>query len=242
MAIVNRGELKKAFEKGAIPSQEDFENLVDSMFHKQDDGLISQEEGLKLSPKGSNRKMVTFFNNLSDLKPKWGIEQHPKNSPQFGLSFTDQQGESRLYIQSGGNVGIGTLNPTAKLDVNGNLHTQGRRGTYATGEVPGDGQWHNITPKLTDCHAFEITAKIGKPGRGLYSMIHAFALSTFGRSSNRIRKTGAHYGSFRNKIDLRWTGSTFNYYLQIRTRRNYGDESMIKYYVTNLWWEEEMEA
>ena len=240
MAIVNRGELKKAFEKGAIPSQEDFENLVDSMFHKQDDGLISQEEGLKLSPKGSARKLITFFNNLSDFKPQWGIEQYPKNSSEFGLNIVDQRGESQLFLQAGGNLGIGTLNPTAKLDVNGNIHMQGRRGTYAAGEVPGDGQWHNITPKLNECHAFEVMAKIGKPGRGLYSMVHALALSTFGRSRNRISKTEAHYGSFRNRIELRWTGGTFNYYLQIRTRRNYGDESMIKYYITNLWWEEEL--
>ncbi|MEL6412778.1 MAG: adhesin [Bacteroidota bacterium] len=241
MAIVNRSELKKAFEKGAIPSQEDFENLVDSMFHKQDDGLISQEDGLKLSPKGSARNLITFFNNLSDFKPRWGIEQYPKNNPEFGLNLVDQQGESRFFLQADGNIGIGTLNPTTKLDVNGNINMQGRRGTYASGEVPGDGQWHNITPKLNECHAFEVTAKIGKLGRGLYSMIHAFALSTFGNSRNRIRKTEAHYGSFRNRLELRWAGTTFNYYLQIRTRRNYGDASMIKYYITNLWWEEDVE-
>ena len=115
MAIVNRSELKKAFEKGAIPSQEDFENLVDSMFHKQDDGLISQEDGLKLSPKGSARNLITFFNNQSDFKPRWGIEQYPKYNPEFGLNLVDQQGESRFFLQADGNIGIGTLNPTTKL-------------------------------------------------------------------------------------------------------------------------------
>jgi hypothetical protein len=70
-------------------------------------------------------------------------------------------------------------------------------------------------------------------------MTHAIALSTFGRSNNTIHKTKAYYGSFRNKIDLRWVGDTFNYTLQIRTNQDYGEESMIKYYVTNLWWEDE---
>jgi hypothetical protein len=239
MAIISRSQLKKAFERGAIPSQEDFESLIDSMFHKQDDGFMSQEEGLKLSPKGSTRKLISFFDNLSDFKPRWGIEQYPQNSPDFGLNFVDQQGESRLFIQADGNVGVGTLNPSEKLDVQGNINMRGRRGTYALGEVPGDGNWHTITPNLNSCHAFEVIAKIGKPGRGLYAMVHALALSTFGHSSNKIKKTVAHYGSFRNKIDLRWAGFTFDYYLQIRTRRNYGDESMIKYYITNLWWEDE---
>ncbi|MEL6358393.1 MAG: adhesin [Bacteroidota bacterium] len=238
MAIVSRSQLKQAFEKGAIPSQEDFENLVDSMLHKQEDGMISQDDGLKLSPKGSARKMLTFYNNLSDLKPKWGIEQHPKNSPDFGLNLVDQSGESQLFIKPDGKVGLGTTDPTSKLDVAGNINMQGRRGTYATGQVPGDSEWHSITPPLNHCHAFEVVAQIGKPGRGLYSIIHATALSAFGRSSNKITKTEAHYGSFRNKIDLRWAGQTFNYYLQIRTKRNYGGDSMIKYYVTNLWWED----
>lgn len=239
MAIVSKNELKKSFAKGAIPTQDDFENLVDSMLHKQEDGQISQEDGLKLTPKGSAGKILTFFNNLSDLKPRWSIEQHPKNSPDFGLNLIDQGGKSQLFIKSGGHIGIGTINPTSKLDVAGNVNMHGRRGTYAAGEVPGDSEWHNITPKLNQCHAFEVTAQIGKPGRGMYSIIHAFALSAFGKSKSKIRKTEARYGSFRNKIDLRWAGQTFNYYLQIRTRRNYGDATMIKYYVTNLWWEDE---
>ena len=239
MGILNRSQLKKAFQKGAIPSQQDFEDLVDSMLHKQDDGLVSQEDGLKISPKGSSRKMITFFNSLNDFKPRWSIEQHPKNNPDFGLNLMDDQGKSCLFIQSNGDVGVGTLNPASKLSVEGNIDMHGRRGTYAHGEVPGDGVWHNITPRLSDCHAFEVVAKIGKKGRGLYSMIHALAVSTFGRSRSRIRKSTAYYGSFRNKLDLRWSGSTFNYYLQARTRRNYGDDTMIRYHVTNLWWEDE---
>ena len=239
MAIISRDHLKKAFEKGAIPSQQDFANLVDSLSHKQEDGFITQEEGLKISPKGSTKKMITFFNNLSDLKPRWGIEQHPKSGTDFGLNFVDQEGESRLFLKENGNVGIGSLNPTAKLEVGGNIKMHGRRGTYSDGEVPGDSKWHNITPRLNHCHAFDVMAKIGKPGRGLYSILHATALSAFGNSSSSITKTEAHYGSFRNKLDVRWAGTTFDYYLQVRTKRNYGDGGMIRYYVTNLWWEEE---
>ena len=84
-----------------------------------------------------------------------------------------------MFIKPDGNVGIGTINPTSKLDVAGNINMHGRRGMYAFGEVPGDREWHNITPKLNHCHAFEGIAQIGKPGRGLYSILHAFALSAF---------------------------------------------------------------
>ena len=239
MSIASRAQLKQAFEKGAIPTQEDFSNLIDSMFHKEEGGIISEEEGLKLSPKGSNNKLITFFNAFSDFKPKWGLEQYPKNSPEFGLNIVGEQGESKLFLQANGNIGIGTVNPAAKLDVQGNITIQGRKGTYAAGKVPGDGTWYTITPQLNQCHAFEIMAKISKPGRGLHAMVHAFALSTFGSSKSKINKTHAYYNSFRDKIDLRWAGTTFNYYLQIKTKRNYGEGPMIQYAITNLWWEDE---
>jgi len=238
MPIVDRAQLKRTFEEGSVPSQEDFENLIDSMIHKNDAGSISQEEGLKLSPQGSDRKLITFFDNLGDLKPMWGLEQFPRNDPDFGLNLVDRNGESKLFIQKDGNVGIGTTNPATKLDVEGNISMNGRRGTFAHGEIPGDKQWYNITPKLSSCHAFEVIAKIGKPGKGLYSMVYAIALSTFGRSKNKIMQTEAFYGSFTNKIDLRWSGGTFNFYLQMRTRRNYGKDCMIKYNITNLWWDD----
>jgi hypothetical protein len=238
MAIASRVQLKKAFEKGAIPTQQDFSNLIDSMIHKQEDGLISEDEGLRLSPKGSDRRLLTFFDNLNGFKPTWALEQYPKNSPEFGLNLVDQQGESKLFIRYDGNVGIGTINPTNKLDVNGNMSMHGRRGTYMSGQVPGDGSWYTITPKLSQCHAFEIIAKVSKAGRGLHAMLHAVALSTFKGSKSPITKTHAYYNSFRDKMDIRWVGTNFNYALQIKTKRNYGAGNMISYYITNLWWEE----
>jgi hypothetical protein len=239
MAVTSRLQLKKAFEKGAIPTQQDFSNLIDSMIHKQEDGLISEDEGLRISPKGPNKRLLTFFSNLTDFKPTWSIEQYPKNSPEFGLNLVNQEGESKLFIRHDGNIGIGTNEPTTKLDVNGNVNMQGRRGTYTSGQVPGDGGWYNITPKLSQCHAFELIAKISKPGRGLHAMLHAFALSTFKGSKSQITKSHAYYNSFRDKLDLRWVGNNFNYYLQIKTKRNYGAGNMINYYLTNLWWEDE---
>jgi hypothetical protein len=238
MAILDRVKLRQIFSEGAIPSQEDFENLIDSMIHKLDSGSISQEDGLRLSPQGSDKRMISFFENISNFKPTWTLEQYPRNSSDFGLNLVDQNGESKFFIQKDGNIGIGTKTPTTKLDVDGNISMIGRRGTYASGNIPGDTQWYNITPKLNACHAFEVIAKIGKPGKGLYSMIYAIALSTFGRSKNEISKTCAFYGSFTNKIDLRWHGETFNYYLHMRTKRNYGKDTMIKYNITNLWWDD----
>jgi hypothetical protein len=66
--------------------------------------------------------------------------------------------------------------------------------------------------------------------------MHALALSAFGRSRSKIRKTSAHYGYFWNKLNLRWKGnSTHDYELQLRTNSNYGDDADIYYQISKLW-------
>jgi hypothetical protein len=102
--------------------------------------------------------------------------------------------------------------------------------------VPADGKWHPIVSNLNNCHAFEIIARTGKRTTGRFSIIHATALSTFGKSSNKIRKTTAYYGSFLNKLNLRWKSyGTYNYELQLKSNRNYGDNTQIYFRVTDLW-------
>jgi hypothetical protein len=237
MAIIDKIQLKQAFEEGAIPTQDDFENLIDSMVHKHDNGFISKEDGLKLSPQGSDKKLISFFEDIGDFKPRWSLEGKFDGDKPFSLNLLNDKNNSVLFIENNGNIGIGTTNPATTLDVDGNISMQGRIGTYAHGIVPADGNWYAITPKLTNCHAFEVVAKVAKTGKGLHAMVHAIALSTFGKSKSKINVTQAYYGSFINKIDLRWEGQTFNYTLQMRTRRNYGQDVMIKYNITNLWCE-----
>ena len=69
----------------------------------------------------------------------------------------------------------------------------------------------------------------------MHSIIHATAANAFNGGKKDINITRAYYGSFRNRIELRWTGDTFDYNLEIRTKRDYEDNSYIEYYITNLW-------
>lgn len=235
MSIIERNKLKKSFEAGSIPNQEDFDNLIDSFVHKEDSGFVSQEQGLRLAPHGKNDQLVTFFENISDFHEKWSLEKKTTDNKNFSLNFLNKNRDTILSITEEKKVGINTSNPKTTLDVEGTISARSRVGTYTDGKVPADGNWYVIVPNLNECNAFEIVAKASKQGKGLHSMIHAIALSTFGKSSNKIRITDAYYGSFLNKIDLRWQGETFNYNLQIRTRLNYGEECFIKYHVTSLW-------
>ena len=222
--LLNRQTLKNYFRRGRMPTEENFSDLIESMVNKQEDGFSkSMEDGLVLAPQGNSKRVMSFFENMKDPKSDWHIAVNPSHRTQ-GLSFGDQEGDSRLFLSKEGRVGVSQLNPSFALDVNGMVGMKGRMGTYAHGEVPADKKWHPILTELDDLQAFEILAEVrGIKGRG-----------------NRIRKTHAHFGMFWNRLNLKWFGDVHNYELRIRSRTNYGNDInnnqiMIKYRVARLW-------
>ncbi len=148
-----------------------------------------------------------------------------------------QAAPQNFFLHSNGNMGVGKKSDkNYRVDVSGFVAAQGRVGTYVQGNVPANGKWQDITPDLDNCSAFEVVARTGKKTSGRFAILHAIALSAFGRSRGRIRKTSAHYGSFWNRITLRWkSDGTHNYRLQIKTRRNYGGDVQIFFKVGKLW-------
>lgn len=242
MNLKNRNTLKEYFRKGKMPGEGSFEALIDSMVNRIDDGFSKDMEyGLLLSPEGSSKQLQSFFRSIEQKNPAWSIGLDPGDS-QKGLSFSEPgpDGGVRLFLQQGGNIGVGTIEPQHLLHVNGLAGFNGRVGTFAAGTIPADGKWHDVVKDLNGCQAFEVVARVGSPGKGRYALLHAHALSTFGRSSNTIHKQQAHYGWFWNKLGLRWKGTTYSYGLQLRTCRNYGKDVMVNYHISKLWGDEEM--
>ncbi len=248
-----REELKKYFRNGNIPSENHFGYLIESMINKQDDGISKDEEhGLHIYKSDSSKRLVTFFNNLDETKPFFLIEKDNKEIPSLKFCAstrpegTDAQSEdgdeNSFFFHEGGRLGVGKRSEeNHKLDVKGFIGMDGRIGTYRSGAVLADGKWHSIIKDLDNCQAFEIVARSGDKGKGKFAMIHAIALSTYGRSRSKIRKTRAHYGFLWNRLNIRWKGdNTHKYHLQLRTNCNYGYDVKIFYSVTKLWDDEYM--
>jgi hypothetical protein len=240
--VLGREDLKKHFRNGQVPTEYDFAFLIDSMINKQDDGFRKENDnGFVISTTGNSKKLITFLKNVNDLDPFFAIEKDEQgtSSMRFNPVIDDADetaDEKSFFFGVEGKLGVGKRSEeNLKLDVNGFAGSKGRIGTYASGDVPADGKWHTILEGLDNCSAFEVIARTGKKGTGKFAIMHAFALSAFGNSRSRIRKTSAHYGFFWNKLNLRFRGSTHNYSLQLRTNTNYGSNIDIFYKITNLW-------
>jgi hypothetical protein len=241
--IFTREDLKNFFRNGRIPSENHFSNLIDSMINKQDDGFSKDDEnGLMISTRGSSKRFVTFYKNMDDLSPFFYLEKDDQETD--GLRFTpftnsreDKEENDSFFLHSNGAFGIGTrCGNDFRLQVNGFAGMEGRVGTFLQGQVPADGRWHALIEGLDNCQAFEVVARVGKKSSGRFAILHAYALSAFGRSRSKIKKVSAHYGSWWNKIGIRWKSkNTHDYALHLCTNLNYGADVFIQYRVTKLW-------
>jgi len=266
MAKKNRETLKNYFKNGSLPSEDAFGDMIDSNLNVIDEGFDkSVEEGLKVSALGDSGKLMSFFKNIPLRNPLWFVKVdsktdnlligNPKNESAFSMrqealadvvDVPDDVCETEKA-----KIGINKKIPEWELDVGGVVRAEGRIG-ISDKEVPADGKWHNITDALTGCHAFEVTAGVGGPKKeGKYALLHAYALNTYNPKGwffnflnlkKRIKPHQAYYRSISDKLKLRWVGENRRYFLQLRTNSDYGDDIWIKYYITKLWFDEEMKG
>ena len=250
MAKRNRDTLKHFFRKGSLPSEDQFHDLIDSAVNQIDEGFDkSPDNGLEITPVGSGDSLISFFRSRAPERPIWSINYSGTGD---GLFFNNQTHHfTPLVLSPDGKVGINNKTPKWDLDVDGVIAATGRIGVYRQGLVPADGEWHNLTDELSGVHAFEIIAGAGKIKTGRYALIHAFALNCFNpfgwffnflNRKKAIDSRQAYYRSMSDKLKLRWHGVNKKYYLQVKSNSDYGDGTQISYYLTRLWFDEDMSS
>lgn len=257
----NRKTLAETFANGEMPTQEAFSDLIDSMVNIVDDGFDKTAvDGMKVAQLDNRSKLLSFYDDITVREPLWTVSFSTSNyGPAAGKNLNFLFGETtyggftlaRTPARDGAgedkvSVGINRRAPEHELDVGGIVAADGRIGRPGKKRVRADGHWHPIIEKLDGCNAFEIMAGVGKKNSGRYALLHAFALSTFNSPRNNISNHQARYSSRCDQIDLRWTGDTHNYSLEMRTRCSYEqsatEEVYVNYYVTQLWFDRFMEG
>jgi hypothetical protein len=256
----NRKTLKNYFRTGALPTQSQFEDLVESSLNIMDDGFSrSAVNGVEVSLVGEHNRLLSFFRDAKLGCPDWALTCDKQSSSLNFVRTGAQQAENGsiqardaenevLTLTEDGRVGIGVSEPAFDLDVKGTVRSTGRFGQ--SGFVPADGDWHAITAKLDGCHALEVIAGVGLAGekKGRYALLHAVVLNTFNptgwffnflNGKKRIRGTQAWYLSRADRMKLRWVkaNSTLShgYQLELKTMSSYGDGTVVQYSITELW-------
>ncbi len=133
MAIKNRSELKSYFVKNAIPTEEQFADLIDSQLNQEQDGVFKRErEPLSVvAAPGDQKRVLWLYSNSKATQPDWMISLNPAQDPanaatsKPGFGITDGTGQTRLFVGAGGRVGVGTNTPESTLDVAGGVHVNG---------------------------------------------------------------------------------------------------------------------
>ena len=247
MAMKDRKTLKNYFKKGYTPSEASFEDLIDSQINKIDDGFSkTRKDGLMISGIGGTDRLLSFFEKIQDEEAQWVINivrEGKENVDKNDLQIADPEKQAPLLTFSKKyRIGINEPHPQYDLDVAGWIGSKGRIGTYSDNStIPADGDWHPITPELNYCQAFEIIARTGIKDTGRHGLIHAIAVSAYGNSRSRIRKTRGYYNLWKPvRLQLRWSGTTYAYRLEMRCKQNLGRDVLVKYYVTQLWSDEAM--
>ena len=138
----NRSTLKDYFKKGAIPTEANYADLIDSMLNQEEDNLNKlPNDPLRVTATGTEEALFNFYQaEQSQEKPTWQVKQKPGGKS--GLSIGDETG-SRLFIESGSDkIGIGTTTPVAKLDIpqetRAGTHPSAVKGLYVTGAFGAD--------------------------------------------------------------------------------------------------------
>ena len=268
MSKQDRTTLKSFFRGGALPTAEHYRDLIDSAVNQVDDGFDkTTAEGLKLSSVGSSPRLMSLYHGLGTRDPSWTIEHgeipgrlHLRQGlGAEGLSLEERehgQGPAALTLTRDGRTGLGQEDPAWRLDVAGTARMAGRIGVASPGmeHVPADGRWHDITPSITGCQAFEVMAGTGGDrAQGRYALLHAIAMNTFHPRNailnwlfrrRPIRSQTAVYGSYADRLQLRWVAAEprHHFKLQLRAAASYGEGKVIRYYLTRLWFDSLMEG
>jgi hypothetical protein len=125
----SRQDLKAKFVRNAIPTEQDFKDLIDASLNQADDGIF-RNSGEPLSIVAGNdaqKRVLRFYGSPPSgaTAPDWLISLNPGQDPndaatnRAGFGIADGAGATRLYLDATGNLGLGTNDPQAKLHVAG---------------------------------------------------------------------------------------------------------------------------
>jgi len=111
-----RQDLRSKFVRNAIPTEQDFKDLIDAQLNQKDDGIF-RNPGEPLSIVAGTdpqKRTLLLYSDDTGVAPDWLISLNPGKS---GLGIATGDGNLLLFIDRSGKIGIGTNEPKAGLEI-----------------------------------------------------------------------------------------------------------------------------
>lgn len=221
----NREELKKYFKKGAVPTEEQFAGLIDSVANLVEDGQIMKTAtGWAFCPgQGGKLNIGLYTEEPADetAKPAWTISVTPDKK----LVVTNEKGETAMEVAQDKSILLhGPLTVGGEVTARAYLVTGGG-GMTPGGEdhfIPADKHWHDLPIEALSegigSRVYHIYASFHERGTGLCQLTRATAL-WLNFMEQRIESPQKHWWGWSGGIRLRWQETNGKPCLQLRSKQ-----------------------
>jgi hypothetical protein len=203
MAITtkNRKDLKSNFIKNAIPTEQNFADLVDAQVNQVDDGVfkLAGEPFSVVAAAGGQKRVLRLYADYPTANPDWLISLNPAQDPanaatnRPGFGIADGAGNTRLFLDVNGRLGLNTNDPQGAIDarINGSADA-----------------WHRFvvttTPNWGDAGAQHVT--IGAGGAAGIMLSNPYVSWRDGKASINYGRTGGTAGDTYWDVGVRADG------------------------------------
>lgn len=207
----SRETLKSYFQKGDVPTEEQFAQLIDSMSNIIEDGqVVRTATGWAFHPAQSGRLDLDLYNEElrdSGEKPAWTISVTKDKR----LVISNENEEAVIEVQQDKTVTIHSGDAPKPITDDG----------YFT--IPANKRWHdvpiNFPQENPNCRVFSIYASCND-NIGACQLTRATAV-WMDKMDQWVESSQKHWWGWSGSIRIRWNGGSK---LQIRTKRRLGGE------------------
>lgn len=210
MSQRDRKTLKSYFERGDVPTEEQFADLIDSIPNFAEDGMRCEDGGWTFYPTSDKPLRLTLRESPAS-STVWSLELTPEKT----LTIANEGGEPVMELAQDKSV---TFHGTVRQ--NGDTPAPEPSGDgYIT--LPADKQWHDLPVDLTregfGCRVFNIYAAFRDPDMGQNELTLATAVwQDF--AANKIISRQKHWWGWWGGVKIRWQVSDKKLHLQLRSK------------------------
>lgn len=208
----NRNTLKSYFQKGDVPTEQQFAELIDSVPNIVEDGqAVCTGEGWAFYPKAGGRMRITLH-EAEGMPAVWTLAL----TPDKGLAIGNEAGETLLELKQDRRI---VLKASVEKEEGGDKPERDPE-NYQT--VEADKRWTNLI-EITDCkdtsHVYTVIAIYRDSNLGTCKLTRATAIS-LNTIEQWVESPRRHWWGWSGRIRLRWQTDGDRSVLQIRSTRN----------------------